>query len=249
MLTKVRSAITPWPGTARCAAAHATVPSTACALLSGLSTLMHSDAPDAARLAPHKPRSAAPCRTRMLTHQPARPAASPALRAPALPRAAPPPRRATRGKDPEAEANFLCSDDVRNSRTACIPAYICMNMHGACPARRPATSGMRTALKNGCLMGSSFDFLIFDFLIFDFSTRTYTRTSNPPPPARSPLPPLPAPANDADGTRAGGIPRQRTASTPMPTAATGATLRSLTPSWAACAVWSAARRMPSWACR
>ena len=58
---------------------------------------------------------------------------------------------------------------------------------------------------------------------------------------------LPAPADDADGTRAGGIPRQRTASAPMPTAATGTTLRSLTPSWAAGAVWSAARRMPSWA--
>ena len=40
MLTKVRRAITPWPGTARCAAAHAAVPRTACALLSGLSTLM-----------------------------------------------------------------------------------------------------------------------------------------------------------------------------------------------------------------
>ena len=59
-------------------------------------------------------------------------------------------------------------------------------------------------------------------------------------------PTLPATANDADGTRAGGIPR-RTASTPMPTAATGAALRPLTPSWAACAAWSAAERMPSWA--
>ena len=58
---------------------------------------------------------------------------------------------------------------------------------------------------------------------------------------------LPAPSDNADGTRAGGIPRQRTASAPMPTAATGTTLRSLTPSWAACAVWSAAERMPSWA--
>ena len=60
---------------------------------------------------------------------------------------------------------------------------------------------------------------------------------------------LPAPADNADGTRAGGIPSQRTASAPMPTAATGTTLRSLTPSWAACAVWSATRRMPSWACK
>ena len=33
----------------------------------------------------------------------------------------------------------------------------------------------------------------------------------------------------------------------MPTAATGTTLRSLTPSWAAGAAWSAAERMPPWA--
>ena len=116
-------------------------------------TTMCSDAPDAARLAPHEPRPAAPCRTRMLTHQPARPAASPAPRAPAPPRAAPPPRRATRGKDPAAEANFLCSDDVRNSRTACIPTIPSIRMHEDARARH-GTGRDHRGFSPGCHWGS-----------------------------------------------------------------------------------------------
>ena len=52
-----------------------------------------------------------------------------------------------------ARANSLWNRNNRHAACMQPIAHLCITIHGACPARHPATLGMRSALNNGCLMG------------------------------------------------------------------------------------------------